>query len=315
MALHLVTGSSGFLGRALVRRLLAAGDGVLAVDIAPDAALLGSPGYRFLPADLAALRPPADARPRTVIHLAQSPRYREFPAGAEDLFRVNVEGAFRALECARAVGAERVVIASTGSVYTGSGTDGAPLTEESSTGVTEFYAASKLAAEAFARAYAPLFDLAVIRPFALYGPGQRGMLIPSLASRILAGRAVTLEGDGEGMVFSPLFVDDAARILAALIARPARRDAFRIYNLGGAEPVTIRRAALELSAALRRDARFERADRAPRHLVADSSRVYADAGCVPAVPFGEGIALTARELLESSAEPPDAGAREGACRR
>lgn len=296
MSTCLVTGSSGFLGRALVRRLLRAGTRVLSVDLLPDEELLGAPGHLFLPADLASFDGPAAERPDTVVHLAQSPRYREFPSGADDLFRVNVAGAFRVLEYARRVGAARVVLASTGSVYTGEGTAERPLTEESPTGVGEFYAASKLASEAFARAYAGFFDLAILRPFALYGPGQRGMLVPSLAGRILAGRPVTLEGDADGMTFSPLYVGDAARIVAALLSRPPRPGSLEVYNLGGAQAVSIRETALALAAGLGREAAFERSPRRPRHLVADSSRIYAAAGEIPETPFAEGIAAVAASL-------------------
>ena len=52
-----------------------------------------------------------------VLHLAQSHAYRDFPAGAVDMFRVNVASTASLLEYARRAGASRFYLASTGSVY------------------------------------------------------------------------------------------------------------------------------------------------------------------------------------------------------
>ena len=53
-----------------------------------------------------------------------------------------------------------------------------------------------------------------MRPFFVYGPGQRGMLIRVLTDRVLAGETVTVRGN-PGMRINPIYVGDAARAIEA----------------------------------------------------------------------------------------------------
>jgi nucleoside-diphosphate-sugar epimerase len=102
-----------------------------------------------------------------------------------------------------------VVLASTGSVYE-------PYTsrmdEEAPVRPTGFYPASKLAMEVLSSAYASRFAVANLRVFFLYGPGESPMLVSRIISGVAEGSEVTLPPDGEGLVFTPTYVDDCGAV-------------------------------------------------------------------------------------------------------
>ena len=71
-----------------------------------------------------------------------------------------------------------LVLFSSGSVY---GASDEPLGEESPLRATDFYAATKVAAERLALAYEGLLGVAVLRLFVPYGPGQRARMVPAIS--------------------------------------------------------------------------------------------------------------------------------------
>ena len=94
------------------------------------------------------------------------------------------------------------------------------------------YAASKRAAELIAGAYSELLDVVVLRPFFVYGPGQRtGMLIRRLAERVLADEPVTVSGE-QGIVMNPVHASDAARAVLASVEAP---NGVGVVNVAGLE--------------------------------------------------------------------------------
>ena len=170
------------------------------------------------------VEPLADARlPEridAVIHLAQSRRYREFPEGARDVFEVNTRSTFELLEYARRAGARSFVFTSTGGVYA---PRREPLVETDPVQPSSFYFSSKYVGRAArSRTTASSSRPSILRPFAVYGPGQERMLVPTLIERVAAGDVVTVQGD-RGLRINPIYVDDAVRVFEpALDASPAR---------------------------------------------------------------------------------------------
>ena len=106
----LLTGATGLTGRHVLA-LLAEDDDVVAVGRRdPPAALAARATWvrhdLAAPIDRAAL----PERVHAVVHLAQSERYRDFPAGAADVFTVNVAAAAALAGYAVAAGARRFVL-------------------------------------------------------------------------------------------------------------------------------------------------------------------------------------------------------------
>ncbi|MDI1429852.1 NAD-dependent epimerase/dehydratase family protein [Polyangium sorediatum] len=165
-----ITGASGFLGRALVARALAAGRKVRGLDLAPDHA--GSPSIERLrgdvsdPAACAALCAGAE----TVYHTAAVVR----ESGPMALFeRVNVGGTGAMLIAARRAGVRHFVMISSVMVHGFDFPDGVPE-DGPLGGFDNPYCATKIRSEALAlAAHEPgVFDVYVVRPGDVYGPGS-----------------------------------------------------------------------------------------------------------------------------------------------
>lgn len=295
----LVTGSAGFVGRRVVHAAAARGWTVVAV-VRPGGAPVAD-AARTVEADLAApgwtaaLPDGVDA----VVHLAQSRRYREFPAGAEDVRRVNVDATHELVDWAARSGVRAFVHASTGNVYR----DGpALLREDDATGPGDFYGASKLAGEWMVRPYADRLAVRIARLFSVYGPGQVGMTVPNLIGRLQSGQPLTLAG-GAGLVLSPLYVDDCADALLRL-AGDAAAPGLDIFNLAGDDVVDLRALGGMLGEALGTAAAFQDAPGAPRRLAGDASRVRSATGWRPTVALRDGCARTVAALALPLAGAP-----------
>lgn len=236
-----VIGASGFIGQHLGSALVGRGRCV-GYDLAESA----SRDFEIRPCNIARESVEFPGNTDAVFYLAQFPGYRAFPTGGGDLWAVNVAGALRAIEAARTVGARAFIYASTGTVYA---PDFEPLKETCPVRRDDPYALSKVAAEeALALVDAP--PICCVRLFGVFGPGQKTMLVPALASRIRDGRAVTLEAhphdpdDRDGLRISLTDVSDVCRGMIALAERMiAGSDTPRILNLAAREAVSIRHAA------------------------------------------------------------------------
>ncbi len=268
-----IIGAAGFLGRALCGQLQEAGWEVLAYDVA--APERPPTGVRFAALDV--LRDPLPL-PRgidAVFYLAQSPRYRDFPQAAEDVFGVNALGAVKAAEAARAAGAGLLCYASTGNVYQPSL---APLAEGCPLRRDDPYALSKVAAEEMLRLFRPHLPVISVRLFGLFGPGQQKMLPVTLLGKVRSGEPILLEptedesGKPEGLTVSFSYVDDTARWLRQLaeLAQASPESLPAALNLAGAEAISLRRFAAAVGGILGVQPRFERAKTVRRfNLIAD----------------------------------------------
>ena len=151
----LVTGSAGRLGRAVCRELRGRGHRVRGFDRVPSAGLSDSvEGDLTRPADLGR----ALTGVETMIHLAATPDEDDF---LTKLLPNNVVGLYHLLEQARLGGVPRVVLASTGQLFRGH-RGPFPITPETATSPRNWYAATKVLAEAAAQVYAHVHGLHVI---------------------------------------------------------------------------------------------------------------------------------------------------------
>jgi nucleoside-diphosphate-sugar epimerase len=239
----LVTGAGGLVGRRLVPAL-AASHHVWAVSRRqPDDPVPA--GVEWIHGDLTspALIPQLPDAADVVVHLAQSPRYAEFPAGALDVFAVNAGSTARLLDWAAAASVKHFVLTSSGAVVL-------PGHERS------YYAASKKSAELMAACYAHLFGVLVLRCFFIYGAGQRsGMLVPRLIETIQSGGEVRIAGP-DGSTLNPVHVDD---VVAAIVCAVDRKVTGTV-DVAGPEILTIRRMSDVIGGLLNVTPRFAQAD-------------------------------------------------------
>lgn len=286
----LLTGATGFVGRHLLALLAADHDVVAIARGAPPAELAGH--ATWLRCDLAAGLDPAALPPRvqTVVHLAQSERYREFPEGTADVVAVNVAAVAALLDYARGAGAGRFVLCSTGGVY---GFRDGHAREDDPVAPVGFYQASKLAAELLLGPYRDLLEAVVLRPFFVYGAGQRGMLVASLAQRVLGGEEVTVDGD-PGLRCNPIHVSDATRAIAAAMTVDAPAG---VVNVAGDETVSISGLVSALAAAAGVPARVIHAgDGPPGDLLGDNALMRDGLGVTPRCGLEEGLRGVVEEL-------------------
>lgn len=265
----LVTGATGLIGRGAVAALRGRGHDVVAV-VRPGRE--PSPGATAIEHDLlervdARSLPEADV----VLHLAHHPHVT-FPEHATKLYRLNASATLELLDAARSLGVTRFVHASTGGVY---GYASHPLREDDPPRATDFYALTKLHAEALVRLYGEYFSTTILRPFFPYGPGQRDRLIPRLARSIEQGEPVLVDDDG-GPRLNPIYVDDAVAAFVAAVEGGTEQ----LLNVAGEEVVTVRGLAETIGGLLRSEPRFQPRARDGGDLVADISRLRAvlDAG-------------------------------------
>jgi nucleoside-diphosphate-sugar epimerase len=170
-----------------------------------------------------------------VVHLAQSPGYRDFPASAQDIYQVNVGATFKLLEWCRQSGVKTFILASTANVY---GPSEEVLRETNPTAPNSFYGATKLAAEHLARQYQKYFRVDILRLFTVYGPRQEKMLISSTIERIKASSEISL-ASGIGVYLTPIYVGDVVNIIERLIiAEPSPIS--RTMNVCGDRAVSLR---------------------------------------------------------------------------
>ncbi|MEU4834253.1 NAD-dependent epimerase/dehydratase family protein [Streptosporangium sp. NPDC023615] len=224
----LVTGGAGFIGAHLCRTLAARGD-VRRVTVLDDLSsgdpanldgveaevVTGSILDRDLLGDLT-----ADVT--HVIHLAARPSVPRSLADPLASHAVNATGTLYVLEACRA-SRPHVILASSSSVY---GDRPEPRKHEDlPTRPLSPYGAGKLAAEAYALAYAASYGLPVLpfRFFNVYGPLQSAghayaAVIPAFVSAALRGEPVPLHGDG-GQARDFTYVGSVTEILADAAAR------------------------------------------------------------------------------------------------
>jgi UDP-glucose 4-epimerase len=280
----LITGATGLVGGQL-SATLAGRHEVFAICRRPQPALIG---VTWIPIDLASdwSRALLPGHVDGVIHLAQADRWQDFPGCALDVFAVNTASTAKLLDYATHAGATDFVVASTGGLYgsvAGAITERSPVNHHG--GPLQYYFETKHAAERLALSYEGRLAVSVLRPFFIYGPGQRQpKLIPRLIERIRSGDAVRRRGDS-GAQMNPTHVDDVVAVIEACLANHNHG----IVNLGGGQVTSIRSMATRIGDVLSVPVRFECEDGDADCFVADVTRMSALIGRAP-VRFDDGIA-------------------------
>ena len=114
----LITGSTGFIGKNLLRQLSDEGDAKVYAICRKELIGFKADNVKFIETDLSQKNwlQNVPGEIDVVVYLAQSYRYREFPDGAEDMLRINEQCVFEMLEWSRKNGVQKFIFASTGNV-------------------------------------------------------------------------------------------------------------------------------------------------------------------------------------------------------
>jgi UDP-glucuronate 4-epimerase len=232
----LITGTAGFIGFHLAKRLLAHGHSVVGYDSMNDyydrrlkearhAILSGHDAFQAVVApleDIGALSGAADLAPADfIVHLAAQAGVRYSLENPRAYVDSNLIGSFNLLEVAKATRPKHLLLASTSSVYGGNDTMPFRESDRADFPIT-LYAATKKAMEAMAHSYAHLWDLPTtcFRFFTVYGPwGRPDMALFKFVEAIQAGRPIEIYGMGE-MRRDFTFIDDLVEAITRLLDRP-----------------------------------------------------------------------------------------------
>ena len=319
----LVTGSAGFIGFHLARRLLESGHAVAGLDslnayydpklkAARLAILEGYKGYRHATLDLADReRMPklfAEVKPAAVVNLAAQAGVRYSLESPETYVDSNVVGFLNILEGCRAHPPRHLIYASTSSIY-GNHANLPFNVHDAATHPITLYSASKAANEAMAHAYAHLFGIPAtgFRFFTVYGPwGRPDMALFKFTDAILKGQPIEVYGQGQ-MQRDFTYVDDIVDGLIAAIDRPpapnpgwdaANPDPatsaapWRILNLGASRRVELMRYIEVLEEKLGKKAVIEFLPMQPGDVAAteaDTAETRAVLDYVPATSIETGV--------------------------
>ena len=248
----LVTGGAGFIGSHLCEYLLKMNLRVVCVDnfnsfYDPEikernlSSVKNNKEFSLFRADIRNRDELADilkeSKPELIIHLAAMPGVRPSIENPFLFFDVNVTGTLVVLETMRSLGINKMIFASSSSVYGNNSkvpfSESDPVENQISP-----YASSKRACELLCYTYHSLykFDIFCLRFFTVYGPRQRpDLAIHKFTSRILENKPIQVFGDGNTSRDYTYIAD----IIEGIYNAVTRLKGFNIYNLGESRTISL----------------------------------------------------------------------------
>lgn len=267
----LITGTAGFIGFNLARRLLDDGHFVTGIDaMTPyyDVNLKRSrhdvlrrsnafSAHEMLLEDMVGLNRVVEQEPPdAIVHLAAQAGVRYSLENPRAYVDANLLGTFNVLEVARALKPYHLLMASTSSVY-GANTVLPFHENERAAHPLTLYAATKRSTELMAHSQSHIWGVPItmFRFFTVYGPwGRPDMALFKFVERILANEPIDVYGQGR-MMRDFTYIDDLVEAVARLIhcvpekGKPVNADPtfdslspvapFRVVNVGGGQPVSL----------------------------------------------------------------------------
>lgn len=262
---YFITGTAGFIGFHLARRLLENGHEVLGFDgmtpyyslrlkEARNAGLAQFPAFRpviGMLEDKSLLdKSVEDFKPDVMVHLAAQAGVRYSLENPKAYLDSNLIGSWNILEIARNYGVGHLMLASTSSVY-GANPDIPFRESDRADEPLTFYAASKKAMELMAHSYAHLYKVPItaFRFFTVYGPwGRPDMALFKFVKAIIEDREIEIYGEGK-MSRDFTYIDDLVNSIIDLskvypgednrvadIDTLSHQAPFRVVNIGGGQP-------------------------------------------------------------------------------
>jgi UDP-glucuronate 4-epimerase len=236
----------------------------------------------------------ADEKPDAVINLAAQAGVRYSLKNPLAYADSNLLGFVNVLEGCRHNGVKHLVYASSSSVY--GGNTKVPFAEDDNVDhPVSLYAATKKANELMAYSYSHLYGIPStgLRFFTVYGPwGRPDMAYFSFTQAILAGRPIDVFNHGK-MRRDFTYIDDIAEGVLRVLDRPAQgTPPHTVYNIGNHQPVELMTFIDILEDALGKQAArnfLPMQDGDVPVTYADTDRLQAAVGFVPATPLAAGI--------------------------
>lgn len=318
----LVTGSAGFIGYHVSRRLLDDGHQVAGIDsLVPyydvtlkerrHAMLSAGNGFRAHVVDLADMAATAkvmeEERPEVVIHLAAQAGVRHSLDHPEAYVSSNVVGSFNLLELCRRQPVRHLLMASTSSAY-GANTEMPFRETDQAVTPLNIYAATKLATEHVGHCYAHLWNqpITAFRFFTVYGPwGRPDMALFKFTEAALLGQTIDVYNHGR-MARDFTYIDDLVEAIIRLVDAVPERGRpvadfdslspvapFRLVNIGGGVPVGLMEFIEAIEACLGRAIARNDMDMQPGEVLktwAEPRLLQALTGYVPDTPVATGVA-------------------------
>lgn len=320
-----ITGTAGFIGFHLARRLLADGHTVIGYDAMTDyydpalkaarhAILARTNAFTATIArleDMGALRRSMeDAAPDVIVHLAGQAGVRYSIEDPRSYVDSNIVGSFNLIEIAKDLAPRHLLLASTSSVYGGNET--MPFREaDRADHPVSLYAATKKAMEVMSHSHAHLWGVPTtcFRFFTVYGPwGRPDMALFKFVAAALADRPIELYGNGE-MRRDFTYVDDLVEAIVRLadvvpvVGDPVAADCvtdtlspvapWRVVNIAGGQPIELMEFVAAIETALGRPIAKTLLPMQPgdvRETHADHRLLEALTGHRPMTPVAEGVA-------------------------
>lgn len=310
MARFLITGGAGFIGSNCVRFLLDTAHDVVVLD---DFSTGRRENLRDISGHIEVIegsicdKETAACAMRGVdycMHLAAVPSVPRSVSDPWTSNRVNVEGAINVFIAARDAGVQRIVFASSSSVYGDANV--MPLHEALSRAPISPYGVSKACSEHYAEVFSSLYDMDIVcfRYFNVFGPRQNpasqyAAVVPRFITQLLRNEAPIIFGDGlQSRDFT--FVENVARANLQACLAPGRIAG--IYNIACGGAVSVLELAQALGAILGVSVTpaFQPARSGDiMHSLADISRARETLGYAPTVSLEEGLRRTAKWYQEN----------------
>ena len=266
----LITGSAGFIGFSLAKKLLEKGLKIIGIDNLNDyydpllkearkSILEEFANYKHFKIDISQSKTVEEVfiseKPKYVVNLAAQAGVRYSIENPLAYIDSNIKGFVNILEGCRYNDVEHLIYASSSSVY-GSNTNMPFSVKQNVDHPLSLYAASKRSNELMAHTYSHLYNLPTtgLRFFTVYGPwGRPDMALFKFTKNIIEERSIQVFNNGKHKR-DFTFIDDITEALSRIIIKPAEPNLgwesfnpdpstsncpWKIYNIGNSKPVNL----------------------------------------------------------------------------
>ena len=286
----LITGSAGFIGYHLTKKILKKNIKVIGTDninnyydikLKKDRIqqLKKNKKFIFYKVDLSEYKKLNNVikkhKIKYIVHLAAQAGVRYSILNPKTYFKSNLEGFFNILEISRINKIKHLIFASTSSVY--GNTDKLPLKETHRTDhPLTFYAATKKSNEVMAHSYSHIYKLPCtgVRFFTVYGPlGRPDMALYKFTNNIIKNKSVELYNNGNHLR-DFTYIDDIVDGVFSLIKKyPKKSVPYDIYNIGNGSPKKLLEYLKHIEKNLKRNSKIKKLPLQPGDIIKTHSDI------------------------------------------